>query len=207
MYEIFQRLLDEKGITPYRVSKDTGIASSTLTDWKLGRSKPKADKMQKIADYFGVDVNLFYGKNLNQNDLGQNKVLGIVNIPLYGSICCGNGGFVDDNIIECISLPDTILNPNKEYFAQYAKGDSMIEANINEGDLLIFEKSQHLENGQIGCFCIDENEAVCKKYYYDQLTGIITLQACNHNYSPIVIALENVCFKVLGRLAGVYSKR
>lgn len=207
MYEIFQKLMDERGIKPYRVSKDTGIASATLTDWKLGRSTPKADKIQKIADYFGVDVSIFYGQTKKDVNSVQNKVFGIVNLPLYGSICCGNGGFVDDNIIEYISLPDSILNPNKEYFAQYAKGDSMIEANINDGDLLIFEKCQHLENGQIGCLCIDENEAVCKKYYYDQSTGIITLQACNHNYSPIVIALENVCFKVLGRLTGVYSKR
>lgn len=207
MYEIFQRLLDEHNITAYRVSKDTGIATATLTDWKKGRSTPKADKMQIIADYFGVDVNIFYKKKNKEDGLETNRILGIVNIPLYGSICCGNGGFVDDNIIEYISLPDTILNPNKEYFAQYAKGDSMVEANINNGDLLIFEKCQHLENGQIGCFCIDENEAVCKKYYYDQATGIITLQACNHNYSPIIIALENVCFKTLGRLTGVYSKR
>lgn len=64
MYEIFQRLLDEKGITPYRVSKETGIASSTLTDWKLGRSTPKADKIQTIANYFGVDVSLFYGDSV-----------------------------------------------------------------------------------------------------------------------------------------------
>ena len=207
MYEIFQRLLDEREITPYRVSKDTGIATSTFTDWKMGRSTPKADKIQKIADYLGVDVSVFYSKSNNSKQNKNEIILGIVKLPLYGSICCGNGGFVDDNIIEYISLPDSILSNKKEYFAQYAKGDSMIEANIKNGDLLVFEKCQHLEIGQIGCFCIDENEAVCKKYYYDHETGIITLQACNFNYPPKTIALENTCFKILGKLVGVYSKR
>ena len=56
MYEIFERLLKEKGVTAYRVSKETGIGASTFTDWKNGRSTPKQEKLQKIADYFGVTV-------------------------------------------------------------------------------------------------------------------------------------------------------
>ena len=56
MYEIFQQLLDKKGVKAFDVSKATGISTSTLTDWKKGRSIPKQDKMQKIADYFGVSV-------------------------------------------------------------------------------------------------------------------------------------------------------
>lgn len=56
MYEIFMNLLKKEGITAYRVSKATGIAGSTFTDWKNGRSTPKQDKLQKIADFFGVSL-------------------------------------------------------------------------------------------------------------------------------------------------------
>lgn len=56
MYEIFVKLLEKYGVTAYKVSKATGIAGSTFTDWKNGRSVPKQDKLQKIADYFGVTV-------------------------------------------------------------------------------------------------------------------------------------------------------
>lgn len=63
MYEIFQQLLDKNNVKAFDVSKATGISTSTLTDWKKGRSVPKQDKMQKIADYFGVTVNyLMTGK-------------------------------------------------------------------------------------------------------------------------------------------------
>lgn len=56
MYEIFEQLLQKHGITAYKVSKETGITQSTLSDWKRGRSTPKTDNMKKIADYFGVSL-------------------------------------------------------------------------------------------------------------------------------------------------------
>lgn len=56
MYEIFAKLMKAKGCSAYQVSKATGIAQSTLSDWKSGKSIPKADKMQKIADFFNVSV-------------------------------------------------------------------------------------------------------------------------------------------------------
>lgn len=56
MYEIFSKLIQERSITPYKVSKDTGVSQSTLSDWKRGVSTPKQDKLQKIADYLGVSI-------------------------------------------------------------------------------------------------------------------------------------------------------
>lgn len=56
MYQIFIRLLELKGCRVADVAKDTGIGRSTFTDWKKGRSIPKADKLQRIADYFGVSL-------------------------------------------------------------------------------------------------------------------------------------------------------
>ena len=56
MYEIFSKLLQKYGVTPYKVSKETGVSQSTLSDWKRGISTPKPDKLQKIADYFGVSL-------------------------------------------------------------------------------------------------------------------------------------------------------
>lgn len=56
MYEIFERLLSERGITAYRVAKETGITTATLTNWKKGKYTPKQDKLQKIADFFGVSL-------------------------------------------------------------------------------------------------------------------------------------------------------
>ena len=56
MYAIFDKLCKEKGVTAYRVSKDTGISTATLSDWKTGKSHPKADKIQILANYFNVNA-------------------------------------------------------------------------------------------------------------------------------------------------------
>ena len=64
MYEIFERLCKEKGVTAYRVCKETGLTTATISNWKAGRYTPKQEKMQKIADYFGVSlVYLMTGKD------------------------------------------------------------------------------------------------------------------------------------------------
>ena len=72
MYQIFERLVKEKGVTAYRVSKDTGISQPTFSEWKNGRSKPKIDKLMKLAEYFGVDVAIFLGTENTINKREKN---------------------------------------------------------------------------------------------------------------------------------------
>ena len=61
MYQKFEKLLKANGITPYRVHKDTGISTATLSDWKNGKSTPKKDKIEIICNYFDVTLSYFYG--------------------------------------------------------------------------------------------------------------------------------------------------
>ena len=68
MYEIFAQLLKERDVTPYQVSKATGVAQSSLSDWKNGKSKPKIDKMKKIAEYFNVSVEYLLGEKKSPAD-------------------------------------------------------------------------------------------------------------------------------------------
>lgn len=59
LYKKFAELLERTNKTAYSVSKDTGVSQSVLSDWKRGRSTPKADKLKKLADYFGVPIEFF----------------------------------------------------------------------------------------------------------------------------------------------------
>lgn len=60
MYEIYCKLRDKKEVKDATVAKATGIGASTFSDWKSGRSEPKRDKLEKIADYFHVPLSTFY---------------------------------------------------------------------------------------------------------------------------------------------------
>ena len=56
MYSKYEKLLQERGLNSYKVSKATGISQTTLSNWKKGRSKPKVDKLLKIAEFLGCDI-------------------------------------------------------------------------------------------------------------------------------------------------------
>lgn len=59
MYKVFEKLCEKKGVTVYRVSQETGIPTSTLSEWKKGLYTPKIDKMMKLAEYFEVPLETF----------------------------------------------------------------------------------------------------------------------------------------------------
>lgn len=63
MYEKFVALLEKSNKTAYRVAQDTGLSPSLFSDWKSRKSKPKADKLKILADYFGVTVDYFLSDN------------------------------------------------------------------------------------------------------------------------------------------------
>lgn len=61
-YQKYAELRDKKKITDYEVSKNTGISTSTLSNWKAGKYTPKADKIKILADYFGVSIEYFWNR-------------------------------------------------------------------------------------------------------------------------------------------------
>ena len=68
MYEIFEKLLQKFGVTAYQVSKATGISQSTLSSWKTRGNVISGDKLQKIANYFGVSIDYMLGNNPPENN-------------------------------------------------------------------------------------------------------------------------------------------
>lgn len=59
MFKKLEELLKERGITAYRLAKDLEMSPMVFSDLKNGKSKPKVDKLKKIADYFGVAIEYF----------------------------------------------------------------------------------------------------------------------------------------------------
>ena len=59
----------------------------------------------------------------------------------------------------------------------------MINENINQGDLIVFEKSNQIRNGEVGCFTIDDKADICKKFYRDDNNHCIILQPANPEYN------------------------
>lgn len=185
-----------RGLSQDELADKLEVSQRTVSSWETNRTEPNMGIVQKIADIFNVTTDeMIYG--IGQTRIHLPSPESVRTIPVYGEISCGNGLFVEDNIEDYITVPTSML-PNKsaEYFAQYASGDSMIGAGINPGDMIIFRKTSQIENGQIGCFCIDENVATCKKF--TKSGGSILLLPMNDKYDPIVVDINNECFRVVG---------
>ena len=206
--ERLRELRNEKKMTMKDLADKLSLTEQAISMYERNERRPNFEKLEEIADFFNIDMNYLLGKSIIKNsythEFGEITLDKLIRkIPLYDLISCGTGGFVDDNIIDYVSLPASMFSARKEYFAQYAKGDSMINANINDGDLVIFEKTSSVTNGMIGCFCIDDNTATCKRL--SMANGQIILLPENPSYSPIIANVET--FKCIGKLAFVINDR
>jgi repressor LexA len=89
---------------------------------------------------------------------------------------------------------------DSETFALRVKGDSMIEAHIDEGDIVIIKRQQTASNGQIVAVLDDQNEATLKKFYREK--GKFRLEPCNRNLKPIIRSKVDI----MGILVGVVRR-
>lgn len=188
------------------LEKRTKISKSALQRYASGQTKKiPLDVITSIAPILGVTPAYLMGweENSDENIYTASNI-SFIKVPLYGDISCGNGAFVDDNIVDYVAVPNDNLNPKSEYFAQRAKGDSMINAGIDDGDIIVFEKVSTIDDNKIGCFCIDESMATCKRF--KRGSSYIQLIPANQNYDPIVVDLESTNFRILGKLRKVIKE-
>lgn len=172
-----------------------------------GRSVPQ-NKIKDIAQALETTPGYIMGwEDENTKVVPQFIEDSFMRIPLYEGLSCGTGAYVDEMVNDFITIPSSMLRPNKEYFANYASGDSMINQNINDGDLIIFERCNEINNGQVGSFIIGDEDATCKIFKRDNKTGLIMLLPANNAYDPIPISPENQDFRVVGKLALVINNR
>jgi repressor LexA len=120
-------------------------------------------------------------------------------VSVLGSIAAGTPIEAIQHEVDKIALPED-LQKNGEYFGLKVKGDSMIEAGINDGDTVIIKKSSTADTGQIAVVLIDEQEATLKRIRKKGNT--IALEAANKNYDTKIYASNRI--KIQGRLISLY---
>ena len=169
MYSCFIAILKAKNLTPYKVAKATGISQATLTAWKNGAYSPKYDKLKKIADFLGIEVSELMGQEATEL------------LPIVGQIACGTPVLAEENIDGYAPRCHGV----KADFCLYAKGDSMIGARINDGDLVFVRKQNMVQNGEIGAVLIGESATLKRVYYYPEQSKLI-LSPENPKYAPMV---------------------
>lgn len=166
-----------------------------VTDYKMRKGyAPALDEIQKKFKFASVSTAHFHVSRLR--DLGyltreENKPRSInivsreimVKIPLLGAIAAGQPiEAIQDK--EIIAVPKSKIPISSEVYALRVVGDSMVDENIHNGDIVLVRHQETAENGQKVVALINNHEATLKKFY--QESGHIRLQPANKNMEPLI---------------------
>ena len=176
-YEIFENLLKREQTTVYRVAKATGISATTFTDWKNGRSVPKADKLKRVADYFGVSLEYM---------LGLEEGIGEKRVPIIGEIRAGSPIITEETLL---GYEKAEVSDIEDYFYVQVCGDSMKNIGMVDGSLVLFHKQQYAEDGEIVACLVGGDSATVKRFRRSHKNILLVPE--NEDYEPIRLCTED----------------
>lgn len=130
----------------------------------------------------------------------------VVSVPLFGSIAAGQPLNIPSSDtwrteeVDRIDLPTYITQGKEDVFAVKVKGDSMIDALIGDGDLVVMEPIENPKTGDMVAAWLTDKEEVTLKHFYME-NGMVRLQPANSTMDPITVPADKV--SVQGRVVGV----
>jgi len=193
--------MERSGKNTADLAADLSFPFSTVSDWVHGKKYPRMDKVQAIADYFGI---MKSDLTEEHNDLPSSAIPIDFSryhvIPILGRISAGLPIYSDEHI-EGYTLTD--LNGGAEYFALRVCGDSMNAARIDDGDIVIVRRQPEVENGEIAVVQVDGDSATIKRFY--TADSIVTLmpQSTNPKHHPQIYDTQKIRVDVLGKVVKV----
>ena len=183
------------------LSRDLNLPYTTITSWCKGEFYPRIDKIQLLANYFGIQKSDLVEKK-SENIKGNS-----LQIFVYGTIPAGIPLECIEDVIDTEEISSELLKGNKEYFGLKVKGNSM-EPDYIEGDTLILLKTDDCESGDDCVVMINGNDGTFKRVFKNE-NGII-LQPLNPEYSPLVYTneqIENLPVKIIGIVEEIRRKK
>lgn len=170
----------------------------------LGLSSPATvhTHVKKLcnAGYLKVDNNKFRAMEILVDNEYIDKSEELVKVPLLGKVTAGSPIEAIERPNEFFSLPASLIPATETIFTLNVSGESMINAGIFDGDIIIVQKQSTAKNGDMVVAMTDDNEVTLKTYYKEN--GHFRLQPENDTMAPII--LNNVT--ILGKAIGLYRK-
>lgn len=182
-----KELRASRGLTQDDLARELNLVKSSISMYENGKRKPSFEVLEAIADYFNVNMDTLYSS-------APVFVPSLKRVPMLGYAAAGQP-------LENLDGQDTYyVETDSRYAVDFCitvRGDSMINAGINDGDIVFVKSQPEVPNGKIACVEID-NERVCIKRFYKTDTGVMLVSE-NPKYAPLQFSESNCSnFKVLG---------
>lgn len=204
-------LRKSKGYNMRQMASALNLPYTTYVNYEKGAREPNSEQLILISKYFGVSIDYLMGRtdvpfteetseNIFEKYPNIQPLPEMRKVPLLGAIACGEPIYREED--EWISLPNDI----KADFCLRCQGDSMIDARINDGDIVFIKACPEVENGQIAAVSID-NEVTLKRVFYYPEKNKLVLYPENKAYEPFVYMNEELNdIRILGRAVVFLSR-
>lgn len=190
---------EREDLTLAEMAQRTGVPAQTLNRYELGKRAPKIDVAVQIAERLGVNPLWLQGYDvpvLTGVPDGFDPVPETYTVPRVGAIACGTPILAEQNIETYDAVPNRIRCD----FTLVCKGDSMVGAGIEDGDVVYIRRQPEVENNEIAAVMID-GEATLK--YFKRVGDMVLLSPANREYEPIIVSGENLGkVKIVGKAVG-----
>lgn len=185
-----KEILEEKGVKQTWLADRLSKSYNMVNSYVQNRRQPSIDDLYRIAEILGVEARQLLVSGIQKSnieiDYGTN--IQTVKVPLLGVVACGTPIFAEENIEAFIPVSDKLIKPSNRYFILKASGDSMDDAGINDGDLVLIRQQQTAQNGDKVVALIDD-EATIKEFYHNG--NMIVLKPRSKNSKHQLIILTN----------------
>lgn len=190
-----RQALEFRNMSQSELSRLSGIGKSAISQYLSGEYEAKQEKIYLMSKPLNVNPAWLMGFDVPMVGDEINR-----GIPILGTIAAGTPILAEENIEDYFVI-DNRVNAD---FGLKVKGDSMINANIFDGDIVFIRQQPTLENGEIGAILLDD-EATLKRF--SKKENSVILQAENPSMTdwPRIYTDGNI--RILGKLVGVYSKK
>ncbi len=181
-----KEVLQEKGIKQKWLSEKMQKSYNMINSYVQNRRQPSIEDLFRIAQILDVAVTELLDTQK------QTKVINIVNneetinIPLIGNVACGLPIFADENIEAQVPISIKLMKKGFRYFLLRAKGDSMNDAGIDDGDLVLIRQQQQANNGDHVVALIND-EATIKEYHHNGQLVVLKPKSKSTKYQPIIL--------------------
>lgn len=198
--DIIRELRQKKGLSQEQLGKMVGVQRAAINKYETGVVvNLKRSTIAKLATALGVTPTMLLGWD-DEIPFASNieHMPETEKIPIVGEIACGTPILAQENITDYADMPKTI---NAD-FALICKGDSMVGAGIQDGDIVYIKKQDIVQNGQIAAVIVNSDcEATLKRFYRDG--NKVTLTPENPAYPPMVYVNEEInSLRIVGRAVG-----
>lgn len=167
------------------ICKDLQFPYTTFAEWYNGNIYPRIDKIELIANYFGIKKSDLNERKDRTDKLGNP----VISIPILGTVKAGYNYLAQENWVGTVDVDKSLVGSGENYFALKVKGDSMFPVLI-EDDIVIVKRQNDFENGDIVVAIVNGDEATIKKGKKSEV-GIL-LQPLNNNYEPLIFTYDEM---------------